>query len=117
GILHQELACAQHARPWARLVALLRLDLVPDLWEVAVGTDLTRGEPGDDLLVGHPEAQVAPVAILKLEHFWDAFPAPRLIPTLGGVSHRHRDLLPPDGVHLLPDAPFYLVYDCLTDAH
>ncbi len=104
GVLHEELPRAQHARAWARLVPLLGLDLVPDLGQVAVGADLARGQPGDDLLVGHAEAHVAPVAVLQPEHLVaDHVPAPRLLPDLGGVQHRHLDLLPADAVHLLAD--------------
>src|SRR6185503_15546148 len=33
----------------------------------------------------------------------DAVPAARLLPDLGGMEHRHRDLLSADAVHLLAD--------------
>ena len=104
GVLHEELARAEHPRARARLIPLLGLDLVPDLGKVAVGADLARGQPRDDLLVGHAEAHVAPVAVLQPEHLAaDRVPPTRLLPDLGGLQHRHLDLLPPDAVHLLPD--------------
>ena len=115
GVLHQELARAQHARPRARLVALLGLDLVPDLRQVTVGAYLACGEPRDDLLVGHPEAHVAPVAIAQLEHLGNAFPPSRLLPDVGRVDHRHRDLLPTDRVHLLSDDRVDLVENALAE--
>src|SRR5574341_378919 len=114
-VLHQDLAGPQHPRARPRLVALLRLDLVPHLGQVAVGADLTRGEPGDDLLVGHPEAQVAPVSVLELEHLGDALPPPRLLPDLGGVDDGHRDLLTADRVHLLADDRDHLVEHALAE--
>src|SRR5207249_1859229 len=115
GVLHEELARAQHAGPRTRLVALLGLDLVPDLRQVAVGADLARGEPRDDFLVRHPEAQVASVAIPQLEHLRDALPAARLLPDVGRMDHGHRDLLPADRVHLLADDRVDLVEDALPE--
>src|SRR5206468_3371931 len=115
GVLHQKLARAQHTRPWARLVTLLGLDLVPDLRQVTVGADLARGEPRDDFLVRHPEAQVASVAVLEFEHLRDALPAARLLPDVGGMDHGHRDLLPADRVHLLADDRVDLVEDALPE--
>src|ERR671924_342999 len=67
-VLHDELARAQDARARSGLVALLRLDLVPDLRQVAVRADLARREPRDDLFVGHGQAHVALVAVLQPEH-------------------------------------------------
>src|SRR5439155_1025676 len=90
----RDLGDRAHAGPRTRLVALLGLDLVPDLRQVAVGADLARGEPRDDFLVRHPEAQVASVAVPQLEHLRDALPAARLLPDVGRMDHGHRDLLP-----------------------
>ena len=115
GVLHEELPRAQHPRARARLVPLLGLDLVPDLRQVAVGADLAGGEPGDDLLVGHAEAHVAAVAVLEPEHLRaDRVPAAGLLPDLGGMEHRHGDLLPADPVHLLADDGVDLVEHALA---
>src|SRR5439155_11034296 len=57
-VLHHELARAEDTGTWARFVPLLRLDLVPDLREVAVRANLARREPRDDFLVRHAEAHV-----------------------------------------------------------
>src|SRR6266511_5261290 len=101
GIFHHKLARPQHTRAGPRLVALLGLDLVPDLRQVTVGADLLGGKPGHDLLVGNAETHVPLVAVLEAEHLRDPLPATRLLPDLGGVEHRHRDLLAADPVHLL----------------
>ena len=115
GILHDELARAQHARARPGLVPLLGLDLVPDLRQVPVRADFVRGEPRHDLLVRHAEAEVAPPAVLQLEHLVDALPPPRLLPELGGLDDGHRDLLPADRVHLLADDRVDLVEHALTE--
>ena len=114
GILHQELSRPKDAGARAGLVPFLGLDLVPDLWQVAVRADLLGGEPRHDLFVGHPETHVAVVAVLQLEHLGDAVPAARLLPDLGGMEHRHRDLLSADSVHLLADDRVDLVQHALA---
>ena len=116
GVLHEELARPQHAGARPRLVALLGLDLVPDLGQVTVGPDLLGGQPRDDLLVRHAQAHVAAVAVLEPEHLGpDRVPAAGLLPDLGGEEHRHGDLLPADGVHLLADDGVDLVEHPLAE--
>ena len=116
GVLHQEFARAEHARARPRLVALLGLDLVPDLRQVAVRPDLTRGEPRDHLFVGHAEAHVAAVPVLQAEHLpADRLPPAGLLPELGRLEHGHRDLLATDRVHLLADDGVDLVEHALAE--
>src|SRR5437868_6303220 len=87
GILHHELARAQHARAGPGLVALLRLDLIPDLGEIAIGADGARRQPRDDLFVRHAQAHVAVIAVLQAEHLGaDGVPPAAVAPDLGGVQ-------------------------------
>ena len=58
---------AEKPRLGAGLVAELRLDLVPDLRELAIGEEL-GGEEGEDLLVGHAEGVVGAPAVDEPEH-------------------------------------------------
>ena len=104
GVLHDELARAQHAALGPRLVALLGLEVVPHLRQLLVAVDLPRGEPGDDLFVGHGERHVGVLAVLEAEHLAaDGVPAAALLPDLRRLQHRHEHLLAADGVHLLAD--------------
>jgi hypothetical protein len=107
GVLHHELARAQHTGPRPRLVALLGLQVVEDLRQLAVGADLTRDVEGDVLLVRHREHQLGPLAVLELEQLLDLV-ATRLAPELGGLHDRHQHLLAADRVHLLADDPLDL---------
>ena len=63
GVLHHELARAQHAGARARLVAALDLEVVEDQRQVAVGADDLRDVRGDDLLVGHREHELGAAAV------------------------------------------------------
>ena len=63
GVLHRELAGAQDAALGPRLVALLDLDVVPDLRQVAIAADRLRGVQRDDLLVRDREHEVAVGAV------------------------------------------------------
>ena len=86
----------------ARLVALLGLEVVEDLRQVAVGAHLARDVEGDALLVGHREHQVGAAAVLELEQLVDVVAAGAL-PQLRRLQHRHQHLLRADRVHLLAD--------------
>jgi len=112
GVLHDELACAQHAALGPRLVAFLRLEVVPELGQLLVAAHLARRDPGDDLLVGHRQGHVGALAVLEAEHLLaDLLPAPRLLPELGGMHDRHEELLATDGVHLIADDGLDLAHD------
>src|SRR6266851_499783 len=116
GVLHEELPGAQHPRARPRLVALLGLDLVPDLREIAIGANLPRGQPRHDFLVRHAQAHVALVPVLEAEHLpADGVPAPRLLPDLRGMQHRHGQLLAADAIHLLADDGVDLLDDPQPD--
>ena len=67
GVLHDELARAQHAGARARLVALLDLEVVEDLRQVAVGAHDLRDVGRDDLLVRHRQHHVRAAAVLEPE--------------------------------------------------
>src|SRR5450756_2741941 len=83
-ILHDELAGAQHAALGPRLVTLLGLDVVPELRQLLVAVHLARGQPGDDLFVGHGQGHIGALAVLEAEELAaDGVPAP------GPVSYTH----------------------------
>jgi hypothetical protein len=109
GVLHQEFPGAQDPALGAGFVPQLGLDLIPDLGEVPVGPDLPRGQPGDDLFVGHPQNHVPLVPVFEAEHLLpDVIPPSGLLPDFGGVENGHGDLLPADGVHFFPDDAVHL---------
>ena len=64
GILHQELTDAEQAGLGTGLVAEFGLDLVPDLGELLVAAELSAGNGGHDLFVGHGEAELSALAVL-----------------------------------------------------
>ena len=66
-VLHQELAYAEHPEPGTELVAVLPLDLVDVLRQVAVGREIGGRHQGDDLFLRRAEDEVAIVAIRQLE--------------------------------------------------
>ena len=112
-VLHDELADADQAGARARLVALLRLEVVEHLRQVAVRLDLARVK-GHRLLVRHREDELPVVAVTQLEHFGDVVAAGRL-PELGRSQNGHEELLRPDRVHLLADDPDHLLVDAPTE--
>ena len=50
---------------WAGIVAPFGLDLEDELGELAVRVDLSRGQAGHDLLVGHGEHHVPVPPVLE----------------------------------------------------
>jgi hypothetical protein len=114
GVLHHELAHAQQARLRARLVAELALELVPGLGELPVGAQLA-GEMGEDLLVGHAQAQLGAAPVLQAEELLaHQLPAAAALPDLRRVQAGQLELLGPDGVHLLADHFADLAADALA---
>ena len=63
GVLHDELADADQARTWARLVAILRLEVVPGLRQLLVALQLACVER-ERLLVCHRQDELAARAVL-----------------------------------------------------
>ncbi len=106
GVLHDELAAAEHAGAGTRLVAVLRLDLVEPDRQVLVGGVHVLHREGEHLLVRGPEQVVAALAVLEAE---DAVavrrPAVAGLVGLAGQQRRERQLLGADRVHLLADDP------------
>jgi len=100
-VLHDELPQAQQPAARPRLVALLGREVVPDLGQLLVRLQLARVER-HRLLVRKRQHEVAPRAVLQLEHDRDPDAAARL-PQLRGREHGLEHLLPADRVDLLAD--------------
>src|SRR5205085_10020082 len=99
-----ELPHAQKPALRARLVAKLRLELVPGLRQLPVAAQLRARDGGEDLLVRHREAQVRSLAILEAEHVLAHHrPAAALLPELARIQRRQVELLRADRLHLLAD--------------
>ncbi len=100
GVLHDELPDAKEAGLGARLVAELGLNLVPDLGELLVAAKLLAGDVGDDLFVGHGEAEFGAFAVFEAEHVLaHAGPAAAGLPELLRIEGGEQELLT-DAVHL-----------------
>ena len=101
-VLHDEFAPAQDAEAGTALVAELGLDLVEVLRQRAVALQLAARQVGDGLLGGRLQHEVALVAVLEAQELRPVgLPAARLLPQLGGLHHRHRQLDRAGAVHLL----------------
>ena len=104
GVLHDELAAAQHAESRPRLVAELRLDLVEVQRQLAVRLDRGRQCLGDDLFVGRRQRVAVPAAVRQREQVVSvgdvaAGAGKELDGLQGGHEHLHRARR----VHFLPD--------------
>jgi hypothetical protein len=103
GVLHGELPRTDQPALRPGLVAELGLELVPALRQVPVGAQLQR-QGGEDLLVGHAEGDVGPLAVAQAEHLLaHRVPTARPLPDLGRMHRRQDELLRSDAVHLLAD--------------
>ena len=112
GILHGELAHAQHAPARSGFVPELGLDLVHHDGQVTVAVDGTGHQIGHDLLVRHGQAHVAAGPVLHPHQIVaDCVPAAGLAPQFRRQCHRHHHLLTIHAVHLLAQKPFDLVLD------
>src|SRR5207248_9754195 len=101
GVLHDELADAEEAAARARLVAVLRLEVVPPLRELPVAADLAR--VGRERLLVRQRQDVLPSgAVLQAEELGDAGAAGRL-PQLDRRQHGCEPLLRAESVELLAD--------------
>jgi hypothetical protein len=100
-VLHDELANAEQPPARARLVAILRLEVVPELRQLFVRLDLARVERGR-LLVRQRQDETPAAPVLDVEDLGIAL-RPGRLPELGGRQHGHQHLLAADRVHLLAD--------------
>src|ERR1700761_910014 len=100
-ILHRELTHPQQSSLWPRLIAKLRLNLVPDLRQLLVAAQLVPRNARHDLLMRHAQAQLSALAVLQAKHVVAHHrPASALLPNLARMNRRQIKLLP-DRVHLL----------------
>ena len=102
GILHDELATADQASAGARLVAVLRLNLVERRGQVLVRGVHVLDQEGEHLLVGGSQQVVAALTVVELEQRRAVLlPAVRRLVGLGGDQAREVHLLSAHRVHLL----------------
>src|SRR5580658_2384963 len=107
GVLHDEFARAHDAEARPHLVAELGLDLVEIHRQLAVAPELAPRDVGDHLLMGRAGDEIALVAVLDAQQLRSVLgPAPRLLPQLRRLDHRHHQLERPGAVHLLADDAF-----------
>ncbi len=107
GVLHGELAGADHPGPRAGIVSPLDLDLEDESRELSIRADLARGKAGDHLLVGHGEHHAPVAPVLKARELGTDLLIPAaLLPELCGVHDGQRHLHAPDGRQLLAEDLF-----------
>ncbi len=114
-VFHDELAYAEQSPARARLVAVLRLEVVPELRQLLVRLELARVER-DGLLVRHRQDEASSGPVLEVEDLGD-LDAPGRLPELRGREHRHQHLLSADRVHLLSDDLLDLAVDAPAERH
>ncbi len=104
GILHHEFANADEPAARARLVPPLGLEVIDHHRQLTPGLDDVGQQQPDDLLVGHRQDHLAPVAILEPGQLGaDRVVASAGLPDVGRMDDRHLHLLAADPVHLLAD--------------
>src|SRR5207244_11120095 len=104
-----ELADSEQRPARPRLVPFLRREVVEDLRQLLVRLRLARGER-ERLFVREREDELAPSAVLQLEHLGDLV-ATRRLPQLGRGEHGAEHLLSADRIDLLAyDLHHLLVY-------
>ena len=102
GVLHQELAPPHHPEARADLVPKLPLDMIKRARQLAIGARFGREDRGDQLLVGRPVEQFAPLPVLQSQHLGAiGVVAPALPPQIGRLQGRHQQLDRPGPVLLL----------------
>ena len=109
GVLHDELADPQEAAPGPRLVAVLDLEVVPELRQLLVRADLARVER-ERLLVRQREDVVTAAPVGDVEDLRDLVATGRL-PQLDRGQHGCEELLAADRVHFLADDLLDLAVD------
>ena len=108
-VFHREAPDAHQAGFRPRLVAELRLNLIPDLRQLFVTAQLAPRNRGHHLFLGHAEAQVPSGPVLEPEHVVAyLIPASALPPELGRMQFGQEKFLRADRVHFFPDDPLDL---------
>ena len=103
-VQHGELAHADQPGARAGVITPFGLQLIDQRRKLPVRADFAFGERGHHFFMRHCQGHGAVVAVSKAAHLCtDGIPAAGLLPQFGGVNHRHRNLLPADGVHLSAD--------------
>jgi hypothetical protein len=78
--------------------------------QAPVALELGAGELGDHFLRGRLDHELTLVAVAKAQKFRPiGLPAPRLLPQLPGLHHRHGELEGAGAVHFLADDPRHLL--------
>ena len=118
GVLHGELTAAHDAKARTALVAELGLDLVEVLGQLLVAAELLARDVGHHLFTGGLDDKGAPVAVLDAQQLGaHLVESTGLLPQLGRLHHRHRDLNSPSSVHLFADDGLHLADDAQPHGH
>ena len=109
GVLHHELTRPHDAEARSDLVAELGLDLIEVHRELAVALELAACDVGDHFLVRGSETERPVVAVREAQQLGpELVPAPRFLPELRRLHHRHYELDRARAIHLLADDGFDL---------
>ena len=100
GVLHRELAHPQQTALWARLVAELGLDLIPDLRQLFVAAQQPARDGRHRFFVGHRETQGPAEAVFQAEKIVaHRVPAGRFFPDFGWIQGGQVKFLRADRIH------------------
>jgi hypothetical protein len=88
--------------------------MVYQYWQLSVRMDGSSHQIGNNFLMGHRQHHISSGLIIEPTHLRaNLVPSFRFFPDLSRVYNWHSDLLPPNGVDLLPHNIFNLGQDAL----
>ncbi len=100
-VLHDELAPAHQTEARTDFITELALNLIEAHGQLSVGAHFAAHQVGDDFLMSGTQTVVTLVTILETQQFLAVvLPAARLLPEIGGLNHRHEQLLKAGGIDL-----------------
>ena len=109
GVFHDEFLGAHETEARANFIAELGLDLIKNLRQLAVGTDLAGDQSGNDFFVGGAEQPFAFGAVVQPEqHVAGGLVTSALLPDFRRLKHRHQNFHRPGAVHFFADDAFDL---------
>ena len=118
GVLHDEFAAAHQAKARAAFVAEFGLDLVQVLGQLFVAAKFLARDVGHDFLAGRLDHVVALVAVAYAQQLRPHLAeASGLLPQLGRLHHRHRQLNGTGTVHFFAHDGLHLANHAQTHGH